>query len=346
MPIRILSISLIYLWHLACRSDLVQVKMDFATKPKIQRTVNTRVLAPRNYRQESGQNKEMINDFFSLELYAREFTRGSLIYLELLPKENVEFGSNPAIVVNSIPVGLKQFRWGYRGFFAIHPENGNRKVIIEIRFSASGKSITEYHSFELDERNFPVSRSALDVGKYSRTDLPVNQALQERIKKEVKQKENVFKLHTPDQLTEVLSHPRSFHQLTSPFYEKRIYEQYEIRDGKKLAKSPRISYHRGLDFYGRTGDPVFSMASGKVVLAENLYYEGNCVIVDHGNKILSIYMHLNKINAKEGQLIKPGDLIGYVGSTGISTGAHLHVSLYIGGIPVDPLSLLFLPIRD
>ncbi|MDH4262701.1 MAG: M23 family metallopeptidase [Spirochaetia bacterium] len=329
-----------------CRTDVNRTKIDFTPNKKILTINKTKVLIPKNYKQNYTEFKEVANNYFNIELYARQFVHGDIIYAELVPKDNVKFGNNPKIKVNGAQLQLKKGDWGYRGFFTIHPENENRKVILEVKFNIEGKSITEYHAFELDEKMFPVSQRTLDIGKFSRTDLPINQELSQRIQNEYKLKESIFKLDTHDQFTGALSHPRNFHSLTSPFYEKRIYEQYEFQNGKKISHPPSISYHRGLDFYARLGDPVFSMASGTIVLAQSLYYEGNCVIIDHGSKIFSVYMHMSKLKVKEGQTVKPGDLIGYAGATGISTGAHLHVSLYVNSIPTDPLSLLFLPIRD
>ncbi len=90
--------------------------------------------------------------------------------------------------------------------------------------------------------------------------------------------------------------------------------------------------------------PVFSMADGKIVLAMKMFYEGNLVAVDHGNKVFTYYMHMDSMAVKEGDIVKAGDLVGRVGSTGTSTGPHLHVALSIRGVHVHPLSLLSLPV--
>ena len=329
-----------------CRTNITQSRLDFSPNKKIQKIKKTQILIPRNYAQNQPENKELNTNFYSLELYARQFVHGDVIYVELVPAKEVHFDQPLKITVNGTNLHLKQSVWGYRGFFAIHPENENREVKLEVNFILNGNHISQIHAFQLDEKQFPVSTSAMNVGKFSRTDIPVNKDLQERIQKEYKMKEIIFNQENPEILTGILSHPRNFHQLTSPFYEKRVYEQYEIQQGKKIEHKPKISFHRGLDFYARKGDPIFAMGSGKVVLAESMYYEGNCVMIDHGNRILSIYMHMSKINVEPDKIVKPGDLIGFAGSTGISTGAHLHVSLYVNGIPADPLSLLYLPIRD
>jgi murein DD-endopeptidase MepM/ murein hydrolase activator NlpD len=119
-----------------------------------------------------------------------------------------------------------------------------------------------------------------------------------------------------------------------------------MKNGKKVRGKNRIRVHRGLDLRGVKGTPVYALADGEVVLAEELFYEGNFVLVDHGNRIFSYYMHLDSLDVKKGDRVKAGQLLARVGSTGVSTASHLHVSFIIRGIQVDPLSILPLPFRD
>ncbi|OFV95132.1 MAG: hypothetical protein A3F68_10700 [Acidobacteria bacterium RIFCSPLOWO2_12_FULL_54_10] len=102
------------------------------------------------------------------------------------------------------------------------------------------------------------------------------------------------------------------------------------------ARSP----HSGTDFRGAEGTPVAAPNAGKIVLAENLYFSGNVVIIDHGWSMFSYFAHLSKISVQEGQEVSVGDLIGSIGMTGRVTGPHLHWSLRLAGARVDPLSLL------
>ncbi|MFM2064403.1 MAG: hypothetical protein RLZZ507_4074, partial [Cyanobacteriota bacterium] len=99
-------------------------------------------------------------------------------------------------------------------------------------------------------------------------------------------------------------------------------------------------YHRGLDYAGASGSAVIAPASGKVVLvgtvSQGFRVHGNVVGIDHGQGVTSIFMHLSRINVKEGDIVKPGQLIGAVGSTGASTGPHLHWGLYVNGQSIDP----------
>ncbi|MEH2261372.1 M23 family metallopeptidase [Nostoc sp.] len=99
-------------------------------------------------------------------------------------------------------------------------------------------------------------------------------------------------------------------------------------------------YHRGLDYAGAAGSAVIAPASGRVALvgrvSQGFRIHGNVVGIDHGQGVTSIFMHLSRINVKEGDFVKAGQLIGAVGSTGAATGPHLHWGLYVNGQSVDP----------
>ena len=99
---------------------------------------------------------------------------------------------------------------------------------------------------------------------------------------------------------------------------------------------PYASYHEGLDLRGTVGTPVYAPAAGEVALAETLVVRGNAVILRHGWGVCSGYWHLSAIAVRPGQRVQAGDLLGYVGNTGLSTGAHLHWEIRVRGVPVDP----------
>lgn len=103
--------------------------------------------------------------------------------------------------------------------------------------------------------------------------------------------------------------------------------------------------HNGLDIAVPTGTPVKAMADGKVIYsADNFYYAGNYVLIDHGLGLNSLYLHLSKSNVKEGQTVKKGEIIGEVGTTGRSTGPHLHWTVQWYNKRIDPNSVFkFIP---
>lgn len=100
---------------------------------------------------------------------------------------------------------------------------------------------------------------------------------------------------------------------------------------------PVNSYHAGQDFSAPEGAHVVAPAAGTVVLAEPLIVRGNAVVIDHGAGVYTGYWHLSEINVTTGQRVQPGELIGLVGTTGLSTGNHLHWELRARDMAVDPM---------
>jgi len=102
----------------------------------------------------------------------------------------------------------------------------------------------------------------------------------------------------------------------------------------------RTALHTGLDFPALSGTPIVAAAGGVVVTQEFHPEYGNMIEIDHGNELISRYAHASKILVKKGDLIKRGQKIAEVGTTGRSTGAHLHFEVLVLGIPQDPQKFL------
>jgi murein DD-endopeptidase MepM/ murein hydrolase activator NlpD len=100
------------------------------------------------------------------------------------------------------------------------------------------------------------------------------------------------------------------------------------------------AFHAGLDFRGPRGTPIYSAAQGVVSFAGIRQGYGNCVEIDHGNGLMTRYAHMSRIRTRRGQQVAPGDVIGAIGSTGRSTGPHLHFEVRINGRPVNPRPFL------
>ncbi|MGB6744515.1 MAG: M23 family metallopeptidase [Terracidiphilus sp.] len=105
------------------------------------------------------------------------------------------------------------------------------------------------------------------------------------------------------------------------------------------------SVHKGMDFRARMGTPVHAGNSGVVVLARPLYFEGNCVAIDHGMGLYTISMHLSRIDVHEGERVMKGQLLGLSGATGRVTGPHLHWAVRWEGAYLDPAKLLKLDLN-
>lgn len=107
----------------------------------------------------------------------------------------------------------------------------------------------------------------------------------------------------------------------------------------------RTGQHSGLDLGAPEGTPVYAPAPGRVVLARELVITGNTVLLDHGGNLFSLYGHLSAIAVAEGERVERGQVLGLVGSTGLSTGPHLHWSVYIGNVATDPTQALTAALR-
>jgi murein DD-endopeptidase MepM/ murein hydrolase activator NlpD len=131
-------------------------------------------------------------------------------------------------------------------------------------------------------------------------------------------------------------------------YRKPVVGEVEFTSGFGIRTDPflgRPAMHTGLDFRAATGDPVRVTANGKVVSAAWAGGYGRMVEVDHGNGLSTRYGHLSEINVKVGDVVKIGQVIGLVGSTGRSTGPHLHYETRIDGEAVDPQKFLRAGVR-
>jgi len=109
---------------------------------------------------------------------------------------------------------------------------------------------------------------------------------------------------------------------------------------RRMFNGKLSSIHKGMDFRARMGTPVRAGNSGVVVLARPLYYEGNCVVIDHGLGLFTLSMHLSRIDVREGQRVAAGELLGLSGATGRVTGPHLHWAVRWEDAYLDPAKLL------
>jgi murein DD-endopeptidase MepM/ murein hydrolase activator NlpD len=117
-------------------------------------------------------------------------------------------------------------------------------------------------------------------------------------------------------------------EISTPFGLRRVINRQN--------KSP----HSGVDLRAGEGTPIQASNSGTVALVDDLFFSGKSVILDHGQGIYSMYFHLSEVLVREGEKIGKGDVLGQVGSTGRSTGPHLHWGVRVRGAKVDPFSLI------
>jgi murein DD-endopeptidase MepM/ murein hydrolase activator NlpD len=143
---------------------------------------------------------------------------------------------------------------------------------------------------------------------------------------------------------------RKLEALFQTFRDERLWKSAFVRpvEGEistgfglnRIINGQQRSQHTGVDLRAEEGTSVLASNDGVVVLVDELFFSGTSVILDHGWGLYSMYFHLSEALVKEGDLIRAGAILGRVGSTGRSTGSHLHWGIRINGARVDPLSLL------
>ncbi len=126
-------------------------------------------------------------------------------------------------------------------------------------------------------------------------------------------------------------------QLSNPCPGARISSEFGPRRAPTAGAS---TYHRGRDYAAASGTPIYASADGRVVTASYNSVRGNYVVIDHGNGLQTWYQHASRLYVSAGQKVSRGQNIAAVGTTGISTGAHLHYEVHVNGTPVDPRKYL------
>jgi len=307
-----------------------------------------KVILPPDYKFMTPKRLIGRNSHYTVQLFSRGYSQGDAIYIEIIPRykfkgkvilKKVYFGKKRVILIKK--------SWGYRGFFGIAPwqKPGYKKLKIEHKLWWKSKQYSYTYSFKTKKTPFPVYRKAFKVGKYSNKSFTSSKKNRALIKRAIRLKTKAFRSREKNRINMILSHPRDHHRVTSPFWAQRVYLRYKYINGKKIRLKNTLRIHKGLDLKALWGRPIFAIAGGKIVLSHRLFWEGNMIVIDHGNKIFSYYMHMSRLRVKKNQVISAGKKIGDSGSTGISTAAHLHVSMMINGILVDPMSFLCLPVR-
>jgi murein DD-endopeptidase MepM/ murein hydrolase activator NlpD len=155
-------------------------------------------------------------------------------------------------------------------------------------------------------------------------------ALRARIEREAQQVSSAYAQTAPERLWD------------APFI-RPVSEPASSRFGQRSVFNgkPR-NRHNGTDFASPAGTPIKAPNAGRVVIADDLYFSGTTVIIDHGLGLLSMLAHLSQLDVRRGDRVIAGQIVGRVGATGRVTGAHLHWALRVAGARVDPMSALAL----
>ncbi len=303
------------------------------------------VSLPLGYRPQRARFLRFRADGLELHLFGAAFAQGEAGYAELISTNGGSIQNIRChIAGRSVPFGTRSF--GHAGLFALG--TGDRPGWQSVRLSArvGGRTVRLNERIRLEKTAFRTFESSMDLGRYSQSGYVARRPdLQAFIRENGRRKGRAFSRRTQLAFDGRFFHPRDRHFITSPFHAKRVARRYALRGKKTIEYKPFVNIHSGTDLKGGVGESIFAVAAGQVALAEKMYYEGNFTILDHGQGVFTTYMHQSRLDVSAGQRVQAGALIGAVGATGMVTGPHLHISLYIRGVRLEPLSLLVLPIR-
>ncbi|RHX93160.1 M23 family metallopeptidase [Leptospira stimsonii] len=273
---------------------------------------------------------------FSFSIQGRRFAQGELLLLKLVPEKTILSKLDRIkILWEKKEVSYTKKENVFFAWIPISPEFDKKSGILEIQDKNLFRK-NDFKEYEIpiqktDFAETKVSSLTMDK-KYTSEVLP--QETLDFIADCSKAKAEAFQTKTNLQIDSDFIFPVQDVHFTSPFYKRRVYN-------KKKGKA-----HGGVDFKGGLGTQIYAINDGTVILSRPMYYEGNFTVIDHGLEVYSLYMHQSELNVKVGDKVKKGDPIGKVGSTGMSTGPHLHLGLRVRGTLVDPRSVLGLKLFE
>ncbi|MGB0989451.1 MAG: M23 family metallopeptidase [Halarcobacter sp.] len=259
---------------------------------------------------------------FALEISSKKVENANTLFLKIV-KENIK---EPKLTLDNHNINFFKFPNKKDSYYALVPISYYKDL-------KKYKIIISY--IENEEKVFKGIPIEVIDGKYKSEVINVDSSkvtLSEKNKKRVsKEYKEAMKIYNTTSKTLYINDKFIYPletKITSDFGKKRVYN------------GSLKSYHSGTDYRAKVGTKIKAINNGKVVIAKDRFYAGNSIVLDHGNGIYSGYYHLSKMNYKEGDLVKKGDIIGLSGSTGRVTGPHLHFSFRIHGIQVDPLQAI------
>jgi hypothetical protein len=223
----------------------------------------------------------------------------------ILFEKNAEFYENNALYRSLLGIPVHQRPGRYNLDITAEDEAGNRCQMQRVVQVVKGRFEKGFVSLPKGKKQLLTDNEAqkLDLAKRSRA----------------------YSQFEPEQLWQGKSIRPAEGRISSSFGKQRVYNN-----------GVRVSTHLGLDIANATGTPVKAANSGVVALAERLPISGYCVIINHGQRVFSSYAHLNRVYVNEDDEVEKGQIIGEIGTTGQSTGPHLHWGLRVSGVQVDP----------
>lgn len=205
------------------------------------------------------------------------------------------------------------------GWMVLLPLSLETKPEVMILVSKTA-SQTRTHSIKIVPKAYPEQHLSVSNKEYAKA----SKKTLERIRRESLAKSKCLSKNSRLKLKELRMIKPLDSQLRDDFGRRRFFNE--------VAKSP----HSGIDLSGKVGDKIKAPLAGRVIILGELFYNGKMMLIDHGEGLMSAYSHLSKIYKSGGTWVEQGDFIGEVGKSGRATGPHLHWSVYLKGIAINP----------
>ncbi len=245
-------------------------------------------------------------------------------FLIFLNKESFYPGETVSVRIKEIPAGTEtKCIFQEKEYPLFFTEENTGRVLIglpgdlkagEYKFSMQTGGEKEERTIKIEEKIFPEERVTFSPEKIKLLTLPENEKQRELILSTLR----------------VCSEKQNWQGKFSLPATGKISSPYGVRRSTE-------NFHKGIDISTPSYTSVFAPNGGSILLATQLNLQGNTVIIDHGQSVMTVYYHLSSLAVKPGQLVKKGDKIGEVGDSGLATAPHLHWGLYIHSEAVDPL---------
>jgi murein DD-endopeptidase MepM/ murein hydrolase activator NlpD len=210
----------------------------------------------------------------------------------------------------------------YQGVLGIPFNHKPGSATVTIKAGDGPEAKTEELSFNIVDGNYPSETLKVDERRVNpkKTDM-------KRIRREIKEVHKIYAVITPKKFW------------NGPFLLPIQSEVTSVFGTKRVLNGEMQTFHRGLDLKAKSGTPIHAAAPGKVVLAKNLFFTGNTVLLDHGYGIYTLYAHMSRIKVKLGQVVTDHKLLGLSGKTGRVSGPHLHWGAIVQRTQVNPMDL-------
>jgi murein DD-endopeptidase MepM/ murein hydrolase activator NlpD len=272
-------------------------------------------------REEILKIQKLLEEFRKKEIYlsSKELEQGDTLVIKVKTKLGMPIGK-----FKNSKIPFFKIEDGWMAILGIDAKEkpGKYDLILEFQDKTEFKEKIEIKKRKYKTSPFYLTKELIKKG-YTRSKIVEN----------LKYKDN-------PEVSKVLKFSESF-----PYFkEKFIYPLSEIKiteEFGEIKKYGKIGYqHLGVDLRAKEGDPVFAINDGVVRFAKELPNYGKTIVIDHGVGIFSLYLHLKEFKVSEGQKVKRGEIIALSGNTGYSTSPHLHFSIKINGVSVDPLRFI------